>query len=368
MLKIKNPLIAAVSMALGLGMATGAYAAPVLFDTHDADGVIAIGGFDWAPTSFVAQGGNTAITNFLVTGGTCPVTASCVLNVLTQATLGSFLDADGGALGGAGGLNSRYQITLVAKYQEVVTSVNPTTLTVELAKVTTGPAILEFYYNKISPAAPASTTPPALNTKANQLTGFGFNDGTLILKATTIGDGTAVFDISELIPVSPLDQHVAGTPPGDQYPGQLSQTGTGSDTAFNVSGITQDPTFFLNKINLLDFNNISQSLPFKTVDPMDCFTNIFTNLVVGTTNADYACDNTHVSGPYSAQPPALPNGYLPVPGPVDGLLTSGPDFVGQTDFNSNIAGIPEPTSLVLMGLGLGVLGFGAGRRRHPKAA
>jgi len=353
MFKIKKPLMAAaVSLALGMGMATSVQADPALFNTHDADGIIKIGGLDWGTTTFLAQGGQAAIGAFIGTGGACPA-GSCVFNVMTQSSLGGFIDPNGDPLGVTGN-NVRYQLTLVAKFQEAVVGVAGSTAT--FATVPTGPTIVEIYYDRLPAGGGAGTA-------AASLSGSGFNDGRLIFKAESVGDATGSFTVTDPAFVA-LDQN--GT---NQYPGQLTISGRGDNGVITVGDITTDPTYFLLSLAALglDFGNISQSLPFSAVNPMDCFTETVANTTVGTSNAAYACDTAHAAGPYAVQT-ALVGGYVPFVGPVNGLFPLGfPDFVAQTDFNSALNAIPEPTSLALLGLGLGALGFGVSRRRRKAA-
>lgn len=375
MFETRKPLIAAaVAMALGTA---GAQAAPVLFNTQAGhDGILAIGGLDWAPTTFLAKDSNTAIGAFLATSGACPGTI-CQFTVMTQSNLANFQDTSGSAIA-TSGLGSSYQITMLAKFTERVSAFvdlgGGLSLAV-FATVSSAPGIFEIYYD-------SNATGTAPVTTANNLTGFGFNDGRLILTGSTVGSATGSFQVTGTTPVD-LDQN--GT--GNQYNGtgvdpdgtgpaldpdnQFTLPGFGSNGNIQVTSITADSLFFTNPINALgvNFQNISQGLPYLSPDPMDCLILTPLNTTVGTTNAAYGCDNLHVQGPYSAQPAPGAGGYVPAPGAINAFAAGGGvDVVAQTDFTSSLASdIPEPASLALMGLGLGLLGLGAARRRRSKA-
>ena len=356
-----SKLVAALTLAFGASFSAHA----VTFDPDGAGSASAIdvGGFGWNTTSAVAQGGNTAITNFLT--GTGPTT----FNVLTHAVLVNTNDSNGN-LNTPSGLNTNYQITMVVRFQETVSSVTPGPNNTGTAMFTsTGQGLLQIYYD------------PIIN--ATDLTGSGFNDGRLILQGNVVQSGrTGTFLVTDSTAVR-FDQFATNTEANDNYgtgsafgtaADQGAVTGFGSQLATSFGGLTQDNTFFLNTLASfgITFANISQQIPFGQAQPSDCFSQLASAGVVGGSVATGSgtCANVHTDAPYAGQAIDPNGGYLPVVGLVDGLFTSGPDFVFQTRYDASFAtAVPEPGSVALFAIGLvGLSAAGLKRRRAGKSA
>lgn len=232
-----------------------------------------------------------------------------------QSSLGSLVDGIGNVIGGTG-LNVDYQITAVAAIQVRTTFANANgNIAFEIVN---NPAtnFFRMYYDT--------------NVNSNALAGTGFNDGTLILDAAANSDLIGFFNFTAS-GVGLLDQFNA-----DNWAGTLTRTGIG---AFSASAdVTYfDPNFFTgtgDELVDLVFANTSEILPFRETDPSRQFWDgaAFVATDIGAFNG-----------------------------------VSGPDAVLQADLNASFQPVPEPTSVVLWGLGAGLMVAVRLRRRKVAA-
>jgi len=301
-------LSAAVAAALGGAVTVANAASTILFNPNGtgAGGAIQVITFDWTPDNALAQNAVTA-------AGIAPGP----FTVFGQAKLGNFIQPGNVTVSVPAGR----EFTLFANFQE--TAVPLAGGAVALLTAVSGGSI------QIWTGAPDS----------NQITGTGYNNGSLILQGTVVANplSSGIFTDQTrlgLVGTSNLDNHGA-----NDAPGVLTHVGQGSNTVeVNVS--FADPNYFVTNVTslVIDAEDTGQlRVPFDQADPSDA---------VG--------------------------GQVPKYGNIAGVLINGDcsaaqvtcDFHFQTDDSTsfNVAAVPEPGSIALVALGLLSIG-GLARKR-----
>lgn len=309
-----------IASALALPALVYAAAIPITFDMNGAAAgqSYSVDLLDWTPGNALAVGGNP---------GTGPIQPGTQTQLLYQANLG--LVSLGGVTQAAAGLGGAQTFTAVAGFNEVVlsntTGLNPTFGFAD-APVRDSSNFFYIYANQFG----------------NNLSGLGFaaNGGTLVMSGYISSVLSSNFTATGA--VAPRLDNFGG----DDYPAIDTLIGSGaSDINVTIDFANQAyfPGLAAGGSFAFSFFNASQVLPFNQVDPSACFSS---DGVAG----GAACDLAHNLGA------------------INGVTDPGTthNFQFQADGNQSFTAIPEPGSLALVGLALGVVGF-VGRRSSKKA-
>jgi len=312
---MRTPLLAlAAAAACVLATARTADAAVVFNFDQDGPGVtngsIPIVGLNLSAGNAAAIGGNSAVS----TG------VGSTFQLYVQVQVGNLIAPNGGVIPIQPG-----QLTAVASITERVTSVSGGTATFEVAPVQAANSGLRLYANNVA------------NT-ADNFNGTGFITGNPILTANAIvspqgslntftsNGGSVAFDQSPV--------------PNAFWNSQRTVNGSGVSTV-DFAVTSTDPAFFTGgpspAIISLHLGNAGANVPFTAVNPSRQFTNPFT---LATVTPDLGAINGNLNA---------------------GLGRVGPDF--QFQVSGTVTAVPEPTSVVLMGLGVAGLLVVARRKR-----
>ncbi len=347
---MKTKTFAAAVLASSLALPAFA-ADTIVFDpdgTGGANGNFLVGAFDWSAGSTLSD-------------DSIPASSPSSFDTYSHGVLVGLLDNAGDPAGAPTGLNtdgSGFEITFISGFTETITSLTTSAAAIQTDNGGVGTDVYTFdqtitladaavqtvnffkvYYDDLS---------DGLNLKSSSLAGTGFGDGVLILDGTvTAVDGNFTTHF-EFVDTDNDGIYTAGTDTlqsfivldqssnGDDWAGQLSVDGEGA-TSLEADVTFQDNAFFKSDISSLFadlFFNTSNVLPF------------------GETNPSRLLDDGA-------------GGFItPVLGSVNGL--TGPDILFQTDANNSfVTTVPEPGSMLLLGMGLFSLGMT--KRRKVKS-
>ncbi|ARO88119.1 hypothetical protein EBAPG3_010230 [Nitrosospira lacus] len=307
---------------LSMMLATTSHAIIINADGGGAVPAMDVKGLDWAPgNTMLTPVGNASIFSHPL---------GDVFQLYTHASLGGFLDSNGGGIGSPGSNGWTY----IAGYQQQVVSTVGNR--VVLGTIAGGDNFFRLYFD------------PTPDANAGNGTGFGpdatNSDPILILSGTVNASVGQTAISARNVPPGSLDNFGP-----DNYPGVESITAVGS-SALRITVESLDPLYF--PVGLapgmgLDFQTLFDT-PFSRADPSSCFTNGAGMLING-------------AGPNTLG--GLECGINTV-GSINGI--NGANLILMSDSSAiftQVAPLPEPISLVLLGVGLAAMGAGKSRRK-----
>lgn len=320
-------------MATVTGLAFAAPAQASVIVTIDPDGPgpqgpIQVGVLDWNVS-------NSLIQNI----------ASGTSQSYAQANLGNFDNP--GPISGTG-LNTNYEWTYNLGFLNSVSQTcspnctSPTSISRMSTSIAGGDNFFRIFFDP--------------SKDSNPLAGTGYTNGTLILEGSVQSGGVNTFTAQNITGICSGVGCPGGIAPGqtipldnfgtNNYPDISSVTGTGGGE-ISIKVTFANPAFFLtNPVNLaIDFTT-QNVLPFGQTDPSLQFTDGAGHPVNGATIASIGncngCLGSH-AGPVSANNP--PN--------------TAPNLMLQGDANNSFFDVqqtvPEPSAVLLVGPGLGLL-------------
>jgi hypothetical protein len=307
---MKNTFRKLIPVAAAFGFAFAASSSAQAFTLKDGTNVLATDSttLDWNASGSGVAKGVGPFGNLILPGQQFQFLYQSNLASIDGNTTGLFDNGLDFNANGSKGAGKAFEFTIVAKLNEKVTSLSGNTATFGL----NGPASdnkVAIYYDT---AANASTT-----------AGTGFDDGTLVALLTIVPDNTqSTFSVFSL--------------PTPASPGHPATTGDGQG---------------------------STKLSARIVEPGDFVNSNFIQLAAGQmfginfeSNLNYPAGNSSTNKFQIGGSSLFPN-YT--------TAANGTDIVFKVD-GSNTFSVPEPGTMML--LGMGMLGLvGAKRRRAPKA-